>query len=306
MSAEFPVPDRVAVHRFLRALYRSAPTRSWVEVRFRLGPGMGQVFHPIAALGAVAETVLARSAVTDVFVGVVPRSRRGGGRADLIGRSGVVWADCDDAASVAALEALRPPPSMVVASGTAEHCHAYWLLREMINLDCMESINERLALALGADRQSADPARILRPAGSLNWKRCTPAAVRLLRLEPGSSVPIGELQPVLPLGPPDVSLQRRTREIRADTPDSLHAISPRVYVARLTGQHVGPSGKIRCPFHDDQTPSLHVYEDPERGWYCFGCGRGGSSYDLAALLWRRDTSGNDFLRLRRDLEEFLL
>jgi hypothetical protein len=305
MSVELPIPDRVAVHRFLRALYRGAPPRALVEVRFRLGSGMGQAFHPIAALDAVSEAIRARSAVTDVFVGVVPRSRRGGGRADLIGQSAVVWADCDDAESVVALKAFRPPPAMVVASGTGEHRHAYWLLREAIDLDRLESINRRLAVALGADQRSADGARILRPAGSLNWKRCTPAAVRLLRLEPRSCVPIGVLQAVLPPGQPDVSVSPRMREIRMDACDSLRAISPRVYVARLTGQRVGRSGKIRCPFHDDRTPSLHVYADPQRGWYCFGCGRGGSGYDLAALLWQRGTRGEDFLELRRDLEAFL-
>jgi DNA primase len=51
----------------------------------------------------------------------------------------------------------------------------------------------------------------------------------------------------------------------------------------------------------DRTPSLHVYEDPQRGWYCFGCGRGGSIYDLASLLLRRGTRGDAFLELRREL-----
>ena len=194
---------------------------------------------------------------------------------------------------------------MVIASGTAEHRHAYWFLREAIDLDRMESINRRLAVALGADERSADAARILRPAGSLNRKHCPPAAVRLLRLDPRSCVPIGELQAALPAEQPDRSVSPRVREINMDASDALRAISPRVYVARLTGQRVGRSGKIRCPFYDDRTPSLHVYEDPERGWYCFGCGRGGSVYDLAALLWQRDTSGEDFLRLRRELEAFL-
>jgi DNA primase len=76
-------------------------------------------------------------------------------------------------------------------------------------------------------------------------------------------------------------------------------------VERLTGQRVGRSRKVRCPFHEDRTPSLHVFAEPERGWYCFGCGRGGSIYDLAALLWRRETRGGDFLRVRRELEAFV-
>ncbi|MGH2886099.1 MAG: CHC2 zinc finger domain-containing protein [Solirubrobacteraceae bacterium] len=48
---------------------------------------------------------------------------------------------------------------------------------------------------------------------------------------------------------------------------------PPVYFERLTGLRVGRSGKPRCLFHDDRVPSLHVYREPERGWYCFGCGR---------------------------------
>lgn len=80
------------------------------------------------------------------------------------------------------------------------------------------------------------------------------------------------------------------------------AISPRVYVERLTGAAVGRDGKVRCPFHEDRTPSLHVYEDPQRGWLCFGCARGGTIYDLAALVWQRDTRGSHFLALRRELE----
>jgi len=71
----------------------------------------------------------------------------------------------------------------------------------------------------------------------------------------------------------------------------LLALAPRVYVERLLGQPVGRSGKVRCPFHTDRTPSLHVYQEPSRGWYCYGCHRGGSVYDLAALLLS-DRSGD--------------
>ena len=71
----------------------------------------------------------------------------------------------------------------------------------------------------------------------------------------------------------------------------------------LTGQHVGRQRKITCPFHDDHTPSLHVYEHPEQGWYCFGCQRGGSIYDLAAALYRLPPRGRDFLELRERLHQ---
>jgi len=45
-----------------------------------------------------------------------------------------------------------------------------------------------------------------------------------------------------------------------------------------------------------------VYPEAGRGWYCFGCGRGGSVYDLAALLWLSRQSSGAELRGRRFIE----
>jgi len=36
------------------------------------------------------------------------------------------------------------------------------------------------------------------------------------------------------------------------------------------------NGKICCPFHDDSTPSLHIYTDH---FHCFGCGAHGDAID---------------------------
>jgi CHC2 zinc finger len=82
-------------------------------------------------------------------------------------------------------------------------------------------------------------------------------------------------------------------------------IDAAVYVEQLARLPVPTHRKVECPFHDDRTPSLHLYRDPARGWYCYGCGRGGSIYDFAALLWHRETRGADFMRLRNDLLEAL-
>jgi hypothetical protein len=67
--------------------------------------------------------------------------------------------------------------------------------------------------------------------------------------------------------------------------------------------------------HDDRTASLHVYPEPERGWFCFGCRRGGSIYDLAAGIWLpwagspreadRPLRGREFLELRQRLSRLL-
>ena len=294
--------ERASVRRYLTALFGSAPPRSLVELRFRVPSGMGRRFDSVSVLGRVAEAILALAAQTDVYVGVLPRRRRGGGRADLIEQAAVVWADCDTGESVDALRAFRPLPGMVVAS-SEENRHAYWFLTEPVSLDVIERTNRRIALALGADVRCSDPARILRPSGSANRKRPEPAAVRLLQLAQTERVSLGDLERNLPPEPeppqPTVSLRRW----RVALSDPLETIPPPVYVEQLTGQRVGRSRKIHCPFHEDRTPSMHVYDDPGRGWYCFGCGRGGSIYDLAALLWHRETRGRQFIELRRELEE---
>jgi hypothetical protein len=51
----------------------------------------------------------------------------------------------------------------------------------------------------------------------------------------------------------------------------------------LTGQAAIMTGngryRLRCPFHDDDRPSLVIYP-PGRGWHCFVCGVGGSPVDF--------------------------
>ena len=351
---------------FAGSLYRSAPAGSLVEVRFRRSDGMGRRFVEVDRLDLLVGTVLSLAARTDIFVGVVPRRRHGGGRRDLVERAGVVWVDCDSSESVGALRRFRPMPGMVVGSGSSRNCHAYWFLDQPAELDAIERVNRRLAGALDADLRCADAARILRPVGSVNRKHSPPVAVRLLRLSEHERVAITELEERLPadlspavvraprsrpsgaradrleLIPPREYFERLTgrpvgRSGKARCPfhelsvgeatagavmparshadassrdrasaDPLLLVPPPVYFERLTGMRVGRSGKLRCLFHDDRHPSLHVYQEAGRGWYCFGCGRGGSVYDLAALLWGRKTRGVDFVELRRELEKLLL
>ena len=60
---------------------------------------------------------------------------------------------------------------------------------------------------------------------------------------------------------------------------------------QLTPKHVteryGPpihrGNMICCPFHDDRTPSMKLYDDH---FYCFGCQKSGDVIDLAAQLLR--------------------
>ena len=219
-------------------------------------------------------------------------------------RAAVVWVDCDDRASVAALARFRPPPSIVVASGSGSNRHAYWLLDQPVGIEEIERVNHRLALALGADLHCGDGARIMRPAGTTNRKHSPPTAVRLLACDEHARVALADLTARLAPDPAPTG-HRAIAPSRALSSDPLLALAPRVYVERLLGQPVGRSGKVRCPFHEDGTPSLHVYPEPGRGWYCYGCGRGGSVYDLAALLWSIPSSGRGFIELRQRLAEAL-
>ena len=52
--------------------------------------------------------------------------------------------------------------------------------------------------------------------------------------------------------------------------------------AERYGLTANRAGMVRCPFHDDHTPSLKLNEDY---FYCFGCGAGGDVVSLTARLF---------------------
>jgi hypothetical protein len=73
-------------------------------------------------------------------------------------------------------------------------------------------------------------------------------------------------------------LHWRPEASQRKTKDPLLTIAPAIYVRELLGVAAAGERKVRCPFHSDERPSLHVYRAPERGWHCFSCRRGGSIY----------------------------
>lgn len=56
-------------------------------------------------------------------------------------------------------------------------------------------------------------------------------------------------------------------------------------VVEMYGFEVNRGGFINCPFHTEKTASLKVYSEPGRGFYCYGCGAGGSVIDFVMLLF---------------------
>jgi CHC2-type zinc finger protein len=282
------------LHRYLAALYAHAPAGSYVEVRCRTALGMEQMFHDAHQLDGIADSIRRNTPHTDVYVGVLPRHRCGGRRDDVVRAGGVLWADCDTPDAVAALAAFEPQPAMTVAS-SVDNRHAYWLLDDPVPLDVIEASNRRLATWLAADEACADAARILRPP-SLNHKHNPPQPVRLLTSDASRRHRLVDVVPAW-----EVAVSDRSRSRTRVHDDELLLLDPAEYVEALTGVSVPRQRKVRCPFHDDHRPSLHVYADPAQGWFCFGCRQGGSIYEFAALLSGRTTRGSDFVELRREL-----
>ena len=287
--------------RFLAVLAGSAGRGELLELRYRLDDGqrMGQIFDRPTRVRALATRAIALGRHRDVYVGCAPRTRRHGGR-DAVERAFVLWADCDGEDAVAALAEFEPAPSIVIGSGTASNCHAYWPLTEPLARDELEGANRRLAHALGADLASADAARILRVPGTFSHKHQPPTPVDAIRLDARAARGCGRRRRRVARSPGTGT--RRVRASGGAWGDPLLAIVPDVYVRRLLGVEVPRHRKVPCPFHEDRHASLHVYETAERGWYCFGaCRRGGTIYDLAAPLYGYPARGEDFLRLRAEL-----
>ena len=69
--------------------------------------------------------------------------------------------------------------------------------------------------------------------------------------------------------------------------DAVRHISARDAAERagLALQLRGGKAWACCPLHGERTPSLRLYDEPERGWYCFGCHKGGDAAKLYAELY---------------------
>lgn len=55
-------------------------------------------------------------------------------------------------------------------------------------------------------------------------------------------------------------------------------------VAEHYGFHPDRAGYICCPFHQEKTASMKLY-DGQGGFHCFGCGAGGSAIDFVMRLF---------------------
>ena len=210
----------------------------------------------------------------------------------------VAWCDFDQAGGEPDWPG-RLRPSLLVCSGHG--LHAYWRLDGEVSAAVIESINRRLAGRFGGDLGCTDRGRIMRLPGSFNGKRYAWCAIRRADL----TAPPLEVERVLAeLPDPEPPRPPRRRRFVGKPDDELATLTPPRYFALLCGIDVPDQGAyVLCPIHAETTPSCRVWPEPDQGWWCFGCSRGGGLFDLYALMsgssvWGRDLKGERFTEVR--------
>jgi hypothetical protein len=236
----------------------------------------------------------------EVCFGAVLRTKVKGTR-DAAGDSHLVWIDIDRPGELHRLWAWPFPPHALASSGRGG-VHAFWRLAialraEPREREYVERANLRLSYQLAGDIQVRHRNCLLRAPGSINHKNgnwCHVLFADLHRPPYDPKMLVGSL----PEPPPEFvgragvrRVPRRTRRFAASVHDEDPArrIAPRDYFRVLADRDPGEYRFIQCPNPNhkggqERTPSCEVYDEPEEGWYCWGCGAGGSIYDLAAVM----------------------
>jgi hypothetical protein len=165
----------------------SEAAQSRLEIRWRNASGrMRQQWHGVRELDRTARAIRNLCRLGDTYVGAAPRVRVGGKGRD-VERVHCLWVDLDTAETLAQLTRFEPEPSLVIETGSGGG-HAYWQLREPLSGEWAQRANRRLVKALNGDAAATDPARVLRPAGTLNYKHSPPRPVVCVLLEPKAYV----------------------------------------------------------------------------------------------------------------------
>ncbi|MGA2930105.1 MAG: hypothetical protein ABSG43_29770 [Solirubrobacteraceae bacterium] len=297
--------DRRARH-FLPAR-RSASDGQWLR---------GLLWHAGRIVdGVYARELFAGGPREEAFVGVTARTRRAGGR-EHVTESRWLWVDIDEPARLDGLYAFlaeRPCQLLVSTGGGPGHVHAYWRLDRPLPAtrtdagagelsEPIERANGRLVRRLGGDRVCRDRSRLVRLAGSPNYKRGEWARIVHADLALPAYT-LGELVGDLPDIEHEQPPRPAARGSRAR--DRYRRIPAAQYMIRLAGRRPNRAGFVRCPApdHRDEHPSCHVGGPNPECWQCMSCGAAGGIYDLASIVLggpygRGQLHGEDFKRAR--------
>ena len=243
----------------------------------------------------------------EAFVGVAPRTRPRGSK-HAVDYTRFLWVDVDKPGELPSLWGLlaERPCHVLVESAGSGGMHAYWQLAEPLSavtvdrdtgerVERIKRANLRLIYRIGtgpdgrpsvADEMCAEQARVMRLAGTINYK--TGRYARLVQVDLSlAPYSVAELVGDLP-DPPTATVSSRRRPVkrRNGPADPYRRIPPPEYFAKLAGLVVPRSGYVLCPSprHTERTASCRVWPEPTGGWWCFGCGAGGAIYDLASLV----------------------
>jgi hypothetical protein len=335
----------VVAHQQHVAPWVEIPRGPRIDGELRVARWPRSNFHDPADHAAILAHVAAHATRGhELFCGVVPKTEpKPRKEAAQAGR--VVWVDIDrpspdppptleqitrlldhgDVSSdslvaAARLLALPLPPHLVALSGSGG-AHGYWRLEQTLAAAWLERANVRLIhrLGEGADYASFDRNRFMRLPGTRNLKNGR--FCQLVYADVTSrAYDVRDLVGGLPDPPADDprAPKRVRRRHAAPSPrrlaidDPVDQIPPREYFAALCGVvEYDRAGKASCPLadHDDPRASCWVGATARDGWFCFGCARGGSIYDLTSLLlggpWGADLRGEAFRAARRELERRL-
>lgn len=221
---------KAPAEEMLGTLFAESAGDEFIDLRIiRPGGPPMEKFFPAREISAAVEWAVTHRKAGNVYVGVLPRTRREGTR-DAVGSARVLWVDCDSPEAVAGLAAFPLEPSIMVLSGTGGNRHAYWVLSEAIDLERVEALNRALAAATGSDPRVHDAARILRVAGTLNHKQHPPVEVVLAEAT-SRRYSLAEIEEAL-------ETQRRRK------PHSTADVADPTPTARLLAQLDGVAGTV--------------------------------------------------------------
>ena len=127
---------------------------------------------------------------------------------------------------------------------------------------------ETLAFSASVETEQARRESLYLPAKECSYTAARRAVEALERRKARERA----FEPPRPVGDFDSEKQR------------LQSLDVETYFHKLTGREAWGRA-VRCPLHaDGDSPSFYLYRETD-SWHCFGCGKGGRIYELAALLW---------------------
>jgi hypothetical protein len=220
----------------------------------------------------------------DIYFGAIPRDPKAGHKLPQPLLLTCLWADIDVGPGkqnerlievLTRIRAFKPRPSLIVKSGHG--VHIYFLLKKPTRIEAIKAktLLRALAKALRADLQSAEPARVLRLPGTVNWRNeKKPSECRVLALSRKRRYRLSKLKQLFGIQAGDgVHLEQ------SGTEDYFEFFSKHVKDLRATGEMQAMG---LCPFHDDHRPSWSL-RVTDGVWHCFGCGRSGSALSFCLM-----------------------